>query len=119
MTQHKTSTTRRHALATAAALAAATVLPTARAQAAWPSRPLKIVVGFPGGSSPDLTARLLAEPLSQALGQPVVIENRPGAGGNIAAAQVARADDDHTIGLMINGNMTIAKILNPDTTYDP
>jgi tripartite-type tricarboxylate transporter receptor subunit TctC len=119
MTENNISTTRRHALATAAALAAATVLPTARAQAAWPSRPLKIVVGFPGGSSPDLTARLLAEPLSQALGQPVVIENRPGAGGNIAAAQVARADDDHTIGLMINGNMTIAKILNPDTTYDP
>ncbi len=119
MTDHHISTTRRHALATAAALAAATVLPTARAQAAWPNRPLKIVVGFPGGSSPDLTARLLAEPLSQALGQPVVIENRPGAGGNIAAAQVARADDDHTIGLMINGNMTIAKILNPDTTYDP
>jgi tripartite-type tricarboxylate transporter receptor subunit TctC len=119
MTDHKISTTRRHALATAAALAAATVLPTARAQATWPNRPLKIVVGFPGGSSPDLTARLLAEPLSKALGQPVVIENRPGAGGNIAAAQVARADDDHTIGLMINGNMTIAKILNPDTTYDP
>jgi tripartite-type tricarboxylate transporter receptor subunit TctC len=118
--QNTPTTTRRHALATAAALAAATVLPgAARAQAAWPSRPLKIVVGFPGGSSPDLTARLLAEPLSQALGQPVVIENRPGAGGNIAAAQVARADDDHTIGLMINGNMTIAKILNPDTPYDP
>lgn len=119
MTPKFTHPTRRHALATAAALVAATVLPAAQAQATWPNRPLKIVVGFPGGSSPDLTARLLAEPLSQALGQPVVIENRPGAGGNIAAAQVARADDDHTIGLMINGNMTIAKILNPDTTYDP
>ncbi|KRC01133.1 receptor [Hydrogenophaga sp. Root209] len=119
MTPTSTTPTRRHALATAAALVAATVLPTAQAQATWPNRPLKIVVGFPGGSSPDLTARLLAEPLSRALGQPVVIENRPGAGGNIAAAQVARADDDHTIGLMINGNMTIAKILNPDTTYDP
>jgi tripartite-type tricarboxylate transporter receptor subunit TctC len=119
MTEQSTPITRRHAMATAAALAAATVLPAAHAQAAWPSRPLKMIVGFPGGSSPDLTARLLAEPLSQALGQPVVVENRPGAGGNIAAAQVARADDDHTIGLMINGNMTIAKILNPATTYDP
>jgi tripartite-type tricarboxylate transporter receptor subunit TctC len=118
-TTNKTALNRRHALATAAALVAASVLPAAQAQATWPSRPLKIVVGFPGGSSPDLMARLLAEPLSQALGQPVVIENRPGAGGNIAAAQVARATDDHTIGLMINGNMTIAKILNPDTTYDP
>ncbi len=110
---------RRHALTTGAALAAATVTAPAMAQAAWPSRPLKIVVGFPGGSSPDLMARTIAEPLQQALGQPVVIENRPGAGGNVAAAQVARADDDHTIGLMINGNMTIAKILNPATTYDP
>jgi tripartite-type tricarboxylate transporter receptor subunit TctC len=119
MTQPSAPISRRHALGTAAALAAATVLPAAHAQAAWPSRPLRMVVGFPGGSSPDLTARLLAEPLAQALGQPVVVENRPGAGGNIAAAQVARADDDHTIGLMINGNMTIAKILNPDTTYDP
>ncbi|MBX3610328.1 MAG: tripartite tricarboxylate transporter substrate binding protein [Hydrogenophaga sp.] len=109
---------RRHALASGAALAAATVMP-ALAQGTWPERPLKIVVGFPGGSSPDLMARTIAEPLQQALGQPVVIENRPGAGGNIAAAQVARADDNHTIGLMINGNMTIAKILNPATPYDP
>lgn len=111
--------TRRHTLTAAAALAASLIVPTVRAQAAWPNRPLKIVVGFPGGSSPDLMARALAEPLSQALGQPVVVDNRPGAGGNIAADLVARASDDHTIGLMINGNMTIAKILNPATPYDP
>jgi tripartite-type tricarboxylate transporter receptor subunit TctC len=110
---------RRQALVAAATLASAWALPTAQAQTTWPSRPLKIVVGFPGGSSPDLMVRALAEPLSQALGQPVVVDNRPGAGGNIAAALVARATDDHTIGLMINGNMTIAKILNPATTYDP
>ncbi len=92
---------------------------TAFAQTAWPSKPLKIVVGFPAGSSPDLTARLLAEPLAQALGQPVIVENKAGASGNIGADAVARATDDHTIGLMINGNLTIAKILNPATTYDP
>lgn len=115
-----TPVNRRHVLSTGAALAAATVWPAAQAQSpAWPNRPLKIVVGFPGGSSPDLMARTIAEPLQQALGQPVVVDNRPGAGGNIAAALVARADDDHTIGLMINGNMTIAKILNPAATYDP
>lgn len=85
----------------------------------WPSRPLRLLVGFPPGSSPDLTARTLAEPLAQVLGQPVVVENRPGAGGNIAAEQVARASDGHTLGLMINGNLTIAKILNPATPYDP
>jgi tripartite-type tricarboxylate transporter receptor subunit TctC len=100
-------------------LAAVCAASTAFAQTTWPSKPLKIVVGFPAGSSPDLTARLLAEPLSQALGQPVIVENKAGAGGNIGADAVARATDDHTIGLMINGNLTIAKILNPATTYDP
>ena len=85
----------------------------------WPTKPLRIVVGFPGGSSPDLTARALAEPLSKALGQPVIVDNRPGASGNIAADIVAKATDGHTIGLMINGNLTIAKLLNPKTPYDP
>ncbi|WP_246316125.1 Bug family tripartite tricarboxylate transporter substrate binding protein [Tepidicella baoligensis] len=89
------------------------------AQTAWPSRPVRLLVGFPPGSSPDLMARTIAEPLAQALGQPVVVENRPGAGGNVAADAVARADDGHTLGLLINGNMTIAKILNPATPYDP
>lgn len=85
----------------------------------WPSKPLRIIVGFPGGSSPDLTARAFAEPLSKALGQPVIVENKVGAAGNIAADYVAKATDDHTIGLMINGNMTIAKLLNPKLSYDP
>jgi tripartite-type tricarboxylate transporter receptor subunit TctC len=87
--------------------------------AAWPTKPLRIIVGFPGGSSPDLTARAFAEPLSKALGQPVIVENKVGAAGNIAADYVAKATDDHTIGLMINGNMTIAKLLNPKLPYDP
>ena len=85
----------------------------------WPARPLKIIVGFPGGSSPDLVARTLAEPLSQRLGQPVVVENRVGAGGNIGAHAVARATDDHTIGVMINGNLTVAKLINPRLPFDP
>ncbi len=74
---------------------------------------------FPGGSSPDLVARILAEPLSKALAQPVVVDNRPGASGNIAADMVARATDQHTLGVMINGNLTIAKLLNAKTPYDP
>jgi len=85
----------------------------------WPSKPIRLVVGFPGGSSPDLTARALAEPLSKALGQPVIVDNRPGASGNIAADIVAKARDGHTLGVMINGNLTIAKLLNPKTPYDP
>lgn len=91
----------------------------ATAAPAWPSRPVRIVVGFPGGSSPDLMARTVAEPLSHALGQPVIVENRVGAGGNIAAELVAHANDSHTLGLMINGNMTIARLLNPKINYDP
>ena len=85
----------------------------------WPSKPVRLVVGFPAGSSPDLSARLLAEPLSKALGQPVIVENKVGAGGNIAADAVAKATDGHTLGLMINGNMTIAGLLNPKLSYDP
>lgn len=90
-----------------------------KAEAPWPTRPVRIMVGFPAGTSPDLVARTLAEPLSKALGQPVVVENRPGAGGNIAADIVAKATDGHTIGVMINGNLTIARLLNPKTPFDP
>ncbi|WP_398494412.1 Bug family tripartite tricarboxylate transporter substrate binding protein [Variovorax sp.] len=91
----------------------------AQATPGWPSKPLRIIVGFGGGSSPDLVARTLAEPLSKSLGQPVIVENRPGASGNIAADIVAKATDRHTIGMLINGNLTIAKLLNPATPYDP
>ena len=108
------------AVATLSAWAAAqNPVKEAAAAASWPSKTVRIIVGFPAGSSPDLTARTLAEPLSRALGQPVIVENKVGAGGNIAADYVAKATDDHTIGLMINGNMTIAKLLNPKLNYDP
>ncbi len=117
---------RRHFLKSASFLIAAcaistgaTAQNTSKSSAPWPSKPVRIIVGFPGGSSPDLTARAFAEPLSKALGQPVIVENKVGAAGNIAADYVAKATDDHTIGLMINGNMTIVKLLNPKLPYDP
>ena len=91
----------------------------AQTTAPWPTRPLRIVVGFAAGSSPDLVARTLSDPLSKALGQPVIVENHPGASGNIAADIVAKSTDQHTIGMLINGNLTIAKLLNPATPYDP
>jgi len=100
-------------------LAACAQSAAAAAPTAWPTKPLRILVGFPGGSTPDMAARTLAEPLSRALGQPVVIENKPGASGNIAADQVAKATDDHTLGVVINGNLTSAKLLYPKLPYDP
>ena len=89
------------------------------AEAPWPTIPVRIIVGFPGGSTPDMAARILAEPLARALGQPVIIDNKPGASGNIAADQVAKATDDHTLGVVINGNLTSAKLLYPKLPYDP
>lgn len=88
-------------------------------ETAWPTKTVKLLVGFPAGSSPDLVARAMSEPLSKALGQSVIVENHPGAGGNIAADLVAKSADNHTIGIMINGNLTIAKLLNPKTPFDP
>ncbi|MBS0538965.1 MAG: tripartite tricarboxylate transporter substrate binding protein [Proteobacteria bacterium] len=109
---------RRHFLAvTTAALAAGR---SAHAQTdAWPSKPLRFVVGFSAGSTPDLIARTIGDPLAKLTGQPVVVEDKPGASGNIAADIVAKARDDHTVGVMINLNLTTAKLLNPALTFDP
>jgi len=85
----------------------------------WPTKPVKIMVGFPGGSTPDVAARILADGLAKELGQPIVVENRPGASGNIAADLVAKATDDHTFGLVINGNLSSAKLLNSKLPFDP
>ncbi|MEI6761422.1 MAG: tripartite tricarboxylate transporter substrate binding protein [Betaproteobacteria bacterium] len=106
-------------IASQALLTGASAQISAQSTPGWPSQPVRLVVGFPAGSSPDLTARALAEPLARALGQAVLVDNKVGAAGNIAADFVARASDNHTIGLMINGNMTIARLLNPKLPYDP
>ena len=106
-------------IATSAGSTWATAQNDYKTAAPWPNRPIRIIVGFPSGSSPDLTARALAEPLSKALGQPVIVDNKVGASGNIAADAVAKATDGHTLGLMINGNLTIAKLLNPKLPFDP
>lgn len=95
------------------------LLPLGALAQAWPIKPVRMIVGYPSGSSPDMQARLIAEPLSRALGQPVVVENRPGASGNIGADLLARADDGHTIGVIGNGPLTSSKYLYAKLPYDP
>jgi tripartite-type tricarboxylate transporter receptor subunit TctC len=110
----------RRALLGAATLALSPVAATAAPAApAWPTKPIRILVGFPGGSTPDMAARVLADALGKAYGQTVIVENRPGASGNIAAELVAKATDDHTLGVVINGNLTSARLLNPKLAFDP
>ena len=92
------------------------------AWAAWPAdRPIHLVVPFPAGSSPDLLARQIAEPLSQALKQNIVIENKPGAGGNLGTRLVARAPNDgYTLLYTINGPLVTApKLYQKTLGYDP
>ncbi|WP_425334604.1 Bug family tripartite tricarboxylate transporter substrate binding protein [Paucibacter sediminis] len=92
---------------------------SARAEA-WPSRPIKLVVPFPGGSSPDIVARALAEALGAALGQPVLVLNQPGAGGNIGTAMVAKAvPDGYTLLFTIQGPLVTAPLLARRLPYDP
>lgn len=90
--------------------------------AAWPAeRPIHLVVPFPAGSSPDLLARQVADPLSKALKQSIVIENKPGAGGNLGTRFVARAPNDgYTLLYTINGPLVTApKLYQKTLGYDP
>ncbi|WP_431302503.1 Bug family tripartite tricarboxylate transporter substrate binding protein [Sediminicoccus sp. BL-A-41-H5] len=93
----------------------------ALAQGEWrPDRPLRIIVPFPAGGSADVQSRLIAEPLAQALGQPVVIENRPGAGGTIGATEAARAAPDGlTLFMATTGTHSANPSLYPRLAYDP
>ena len=86
----------------------------------YPSRPVHLIVPTPPGSTPDVVGRTLASKLQVAFGQPVVVENRAGAGGNIAAEAVARAPaDGHTLFVGINGPVAINKHLYRGLPYDP
>lgn len=92
---------------------------TSQASEAWPTKPIRIIVGYPAGSSPDVQARMIAEPLARALGQSVVVENKPGASSNIGADAIAKAEDGHTIGVIGNGPLTSSKFLYAKLPYDP
>ena len=98
---------------------AATLAAPAFAQA-WPRRPIRMVVPFPPGSSPDIIARLVCEPLGQALGQVVIVDNKPGAGGNIGTGVVAKAEPDgYTFLFTIQGPLVTAPLLSKSLNYDP
>lgn len=99
---------------------AATSGPTTVRAQAWPEKPIRFIVPFTAGASPDVMARVIAEPVSRSLGQPVLIENRAGAGGNIAAEYVAKQPGDgYTVFVGTTGNLAVAKFLYANLPYDP
>lgn len=109
-------------LASALTLLTSLALHPASAQNAWPhEKPIHLIVPFPAGSSPDILARTLAAPLAKQLGQNIVVENKPGAGGNIGTRFVARAPaDGYTLLYTINGPLVTAPTLYKKTLgYDP
>jgi tripartite-type tricarboxylate transporter receptor subunit TctC len=105
-------TQRRHLLAAAAALP---LLPTfARAQGSWPTKPVRIVVPFAAGGTTDILARAMAPELQRAFGQPFVVDNKPGAGGNSGAAEVAKAPPDgYTLLMGTVGTHAITRASTP------
>jgi tripartite-type tricarboxylate transporter receptor subunit TctC len=100
-------------------LAALLALPCLAAAQAYPSKPVRLLCPFPPGGGVDITARALAQELSASLGQPVLVENRPGAGGNVAAAEVARAaPDGHTLFVTLNALHAISPHLYAKLPFD-
>jgi tripartite-type tricarboxylate transporter receptor subunit TctC len=112
---------RRSVLGALAAPAAAAVLTEpARAQGDYPTRPVRWIVGFAAGGGNDIFARIVGAKASELLGQPVVIENRPGAGGRLAAEYVSnQAADGYTLLVGASGQMSIAAAIYPDLKYHP
>lgn len=110
--------TRRTLLTVLAALSLA--LPDFAFAQAWPAKPIKIVVNFPPGGAADQIARSLTQPLQEALGQPVVVENKSGAGGNIGGEAVARAaPDGYTLLLSSGGMVSVNPHIYPKMSFDP
>lgn len=111
-------TTRRKFLHLAAATLATPALPRLAGAQAWPSKTIRAVIPFTAGSTIDIVGRIVLDPLSQQLGQPIVVENRGGAGGSIGAGQVAKADPDGYTILVHAAAHSAAPAAYPNLTYD-
>jgi tripartite-type tricarboxylate transporter receptor subunit TctC len=103
------------------ALVAATLVATAaQAQTAWPSKPIRLIAPFPPASTADVIGRVLGQKMSQRLGQPIVVDNRVGASGNIGADAIAKAaPDGYTIGIVTSSTHAVAVSLSGKLPYDP
>src|SRR5437660_1750219 len=108
----------RHAVQVVAAFVLSGLACAARAQDDYPSRPLRIVVGFTPGGGPDITARHIAQRLGESLKQQVIVENRPGAGGTVAAGMVARSPADGYTLLSVSSAHAVAAAIYPKLAYD-
>ena len=114
-----TPTTRRRVLFGASGLVLGAAAPWTHAQPeAWPSRPIRLVVNFPPGSSPDVLARAITQPLQQALGQGVVVENRAGANGLMGGEAVVKSTDGHTFLVTSGSTITTNSFLYAKMPFD-
>jgi tripartite-type tricarboxylate transporter receptor subunit TctC len=99
-------------------LAATLIAGGACAQSAWPAKPIRMIVPFTAGSVTDIVARTVGEAMGKGLGQPIVIENKPGAGGTIGAAQVAKSDPDGYTVLIHSSGHALNPAIYPNLPYD-
>ncbi len=111
---------RQRRLTLAACLSGVLLAPLGVAAQEWPNKPIRLIINIAPGSSPDVLGRAVATPLSQALGVPVVIENRSGAGGMVGADVVAKAPGDgYTLLMSAGSTMVVVPTLTPKMPYDP
>jgi tripartite-type tricarboxylate transporter receptor subunit TctC len=116
---HPTPITRRHALAQLTASAGLGLAAFGARAQAWPAKPVRLVVPFAPGGSSEIVARATAQEMTRLLGQSVFVDNKPGAAGNIAMGEVARADDQHTLILGHIGTLAVNPYIFDKLPYDP
>ncbi|QHJ00238.1 hypothetical protein GT347_20990 [Xylophilus rhododendri] len=114
----RTPKTSRRTLLAASLAGLALALPHVARADSWPDRPVTLVVGFSPGSSIDMVARVIAQRLGDRLGQPVVVDNKAGAGGNLAAGQIAAAPADGYKLLVVANSIAISPAVYPNLKFD-